>query len=186
MFSIGYAVYLFLVDTMLALLEIQIEGKDGWAKNLPCWRPEKPYSFPVMFYTALMSGRELTGYHVVMFLFVFLILHFPFFTAIGWSGAKELWVISNYFLLFVCWDFLWHVWNPHYGVRKFTPKAISHDYDWLGPIPKDYMVGMAVSLISAFLAEGTSHIIMQWFRFFGVFGGLTLASCLLSLALIKK
>lgn len=25
--------------TVLALLEIQIEGEGGWAKNLPTWRP---------------------------------------------------------------------------------------------------------------------------------------------------
>lgn len=33
--------YIFIMATVLAILEIQIEGKHGWAKNLPTWRPSK-------------------------------------------------------------------------------------------------------------------------------------------------
>jgi len=183
MFTIGYAVYLFGIATALALLEIQIEGKNGWAKNLPCWRPKDKDSFAVRAYMFFMSGRELTGYHIVMFFFVFLILHFPFFAGVGWTGKKELWVVSNYFLLSVTWDFLWHVWNPHYGVKKFNPKTISHDYKWLGPIPQDYINGIVVSLAFALVA-GIN--LFHWSIIFLTFGGLTLASCLISLALIRK
>ena len=40
---------------LLANLELQIEGKDGWAKNLPTWRLK----------TALCrGGTPLTGYHI--------------------------------------------------------------------------------------------------------------------------
>jgi len=183
MFTIGYAAYLFVMATILALLEIQIEGKDGWAKNLPCWRPQKPYNFTVRAYMFLMSGRELTGYHIVMFTFVLLILHLPFFAGVKWNGQRELWTVSIYFLLSVTWDFLWHVWNPHYGVKKFNPKTISHDYNWLGPIPKDYIMGVIVSFAFAVLSGGD---ITHWLFFFFTFGGLTLASCLISLALIRK
>jgi len=183
MFTIGYAIYLFGVATFLALLEIQIEGQNGWAKNLPCWRPKDKDSFAVKVYMLFMSGRELTGYHIVMFFFVFLILHFPFFAGVGWTGKKELWVVSNYFLLSVTWDFLWHVWNPSYGIRKFSPKTISPDYKWLGPVPLDYINGILVSSVSAWIAGVDLSL---WFTAFFIFWVLTLASCFLSLMLIKK
>jgi len=32
-------IYIFVMATVLALLEIQIEGANGWARNLPTWRP---------------------------------------------------------------------------------------------------------------------------------------------------
>ncbi|MBI4036842.1 hypothetical protein HY385_00245, partial [Candidatus Daviesbacteria bacterium] len=69
-------IYLFLMATVLAILEIQIEGKHGWAKNLPTWRP-KSQSFFVKLYSKMMSGKEMTGYHLSMFSFVVLIFHLP-------------------------------------------------------------------------------------------------------------
>lgn len=55
-------IYLFITATVLAILEIQIEGKHGWAKNLPAWRP-KGRNPAVRFYSRMMSGKEMTGYH---------------------------------------------------------------------------------------------------------------------------
>lgn len=182
MFTIGYAVYLFVLATILALLEIQIEGKDGWAKNLPCWRPKDKDSFAVRAYMFFMSGRELTGYHIAMFTLVLLVLHLPFFAGVKWDGQKELWTVSVYFLISVTWDFLWHVWNPHYGIRNSTPQTLLNDYIWWGPIPKDYFVGIAVSVGLALLGGVSLH----WLTLFLTFGGLTLMSCIISLALIKK
>lgn len=185
MFTISYAVYLFFVATALALLEIQIEGKNGWAKNLPCWRAKKPYNFAVRAYMFFMSGRELTGYHLVMFTFVLLILHFPYFAGVGWSEKREVWTISNYFLLSVTWDFLWHVWNPYYGIRKFNPKAVSHTYKWVGslPVPRDYVDGVGFSAIFAIIAGKSGW---QWVTFFAVFVILTAVSCFISLRLKKN
>ena len=41
--------------------EIQIEGKDGWARELPCWRLN-------VFFRKLLGGKALTGYHTWMML----------------------------------------------------------------------------------------------------------------------
>ena len=38
---IGYLAFMIFVAFVLALWEIQIEGKDGWAANSPGWRIEK-------------------------------------------------------------------------------------------------------------------------------------------------
>jgi len=33
------SIYLFVVALVLAFLEVQIEGKHGWASKLPTWKP---------------------------------------------------------------------------------------------------------------------------------------------------
>jgi hypothetical protein len=180
MFTIGYAVYLFFIATILALLEIQIEGKDGWAKNLPCWRP-KPDSLPARIYAIFMNGKELTGYHAVMFPLPLLILHFPFVVGTKWNAVRELETLSIYFLMAVVWDFLWFVWNPAYGLRKFKPEFISWHKKWWGPFPKDYPIGVIISFLFGLIAGN----LLQWFIISLTFGGLTLASFFISLALIR-
>ncbi len=182
MFTIGYAVYLFGIATFLAFLEIQIAGKDGWAKNLPCWRP-KPDSAAAKIYSLFMGGKELTGYHAVMFFLPLAILHFPFVAGIKWTLVRELEVFSNYFLLAVFWDFLWFVWNPQYGLKKFKPQFIGWHKKWLGRIPADYPMGIVISFIIAGFGEKSA--LWEWAITLGLFGALTLISCLISLFIGK-
>ena len=66
-------VYLFVLACVLAILEIQIEGKHGWAQNLPTWRPKNKNWF-IKLYAKFMSDREPTGYHMTMFSFVILVI----------------------------------------------------------------------------------------------------------------
>lgn len=184
MFSIGYAIYLFVIATWLALLEVQIEGEHGWAAKLPCWRPN-PERLVARMYQKTMGGLPLTGYHAVMFSFVFILLHFPFFTSTSWTIAGEMKVCSVYFLLAVNWDFLWFVWNPHYFLRGNTPNSIRNHKTWIFKIfPADYSKGIAVSLFfaisaAAFLKDLT--ITFQWLRTLGILGVLTLGTCVVQL-----
>jgi hypothetical protein len=66
-FSISEVVGLFFLATVLALLEVQVEGKFGWAEKLPCWRPKNPEAFAPRTYSRIMGDRPLTGYHIVFF-----------------------------------------------------------------------------------------------------------------------
>ena len=146
MFTVGYAVYLFVLCIVLALLEIQIEGQNGWASALPCWRP-KPESRIAAWYSRVMDGKPLTGYHIAIFSLVLIVLHQPFFTGVRWSIVKELEVLSAYFLVAVCWDFLWFVFNPAYGLKRFKPEFIGWHRDWVGPLPVAYISGFSLSLL---------------------------------------
>lgn len=187
MFSIGYAVYLFVLATFLALLEVQIEGPYGWAEKAPCWRPN-PNSFVAKSYARIMSDKPLTGYHIAMFSLVFIILHFPFLAGVSWTLVKELEVFSTYFLLAVCWDFLWFVWHPKGGLKKFKPKFIWWHKHWIKDrVPTDYPSGLVVSLFFALIAVvfGGPNIIVWWGVTLGILTGLTLLSCLIS-QLVRK
>lgn len=70
-------IYLFVMATAFAVLEIQIEGEHGWAKNLPTWRP-KSHTWYIKLYSRIMSGKELTGYHLSIFSLAFLVLGLPY------------------------------------------------------------------------------------------------------------
>lgn len=180
MFSIGYAVYLFIIATVLALLEIQIEGAQGWAKNLPCWRPN-PDSFIARSYARVMSGKSLTGYHIAMFSLVLITLHIPFFAGISWGLVKQLEVFSAFFLLTICWDFLWFIFNPHYGPSRFKAEYIWWHKNWIGYVPADYLGGITVSIILTLIAAalGGINVLVWWGIVFGILSGLTLVTYLI-------
>jgi hypothetical protein len=66
---IGFGAFMVFLAFILALWEIQIEGKDGWAAKLPCWRLEKGWL------VKLTGGRPITGYHLFMTLFLIAMVH---------------------------------------------------------------------------------------------------------------
>lgn len=177
--SISYSIYLYVIAMALALLEIQIEGPYGWAEKLPCWRT-RPDSFLAKIFGKLMNGKLLTGYHISINSFMVIILHLPFFVGIHWTLIKELELFSAYFLLTVFWDFLWFVWNPSYGLKRFKPQYIWWHKKWTWVVPKDYPSGIIVSSIFALIAAsmGGINIFFQWSLMLGIFIALTVLNCL--------
>lgn len=162
MISLSYLIYLFILALLLALLEVQIEGKHGWALNLPTWRPHKSRWY-TRWYARVMGGKELTGYHLAMFGFVLALLHFPFFVGLSWSWQAELWTISLFFLFDILWDFLWFILNPHYGLHRFKASYISWHKKWTGPLPLDYVSGILLSFVLLLpIALSDTYILFEW------------------------
>ncbi len=153
---------------VLALLEIQIEGAHGWAKNLPSWRAEKNGIWSRVF-QKFFFGKEMTGYHLMMFLFVILLFHLPYvfgapFTFLGWSK-----IVSYLFFFFVIWDFLWFILNPHYPLKNFKREYIDWHKKWIFGLPIDYISGIFLSffvLIPSVFFFGRWDIIAWWFKNF--------------------
>ncbi len=138
--------YIFILGIVLAILEIQIEGPYGWAKNLPTWRPQGN-NWLIRCYTKFMSGREATGYHAAMFTFVLLVLHLPYvfgyhLNVINWSMT-----ISLFFIFIILWDFLWFVLNPYHPLKKFSAEHIWWHKKWWGRVPRDYYLSILLSLM---------------------------------------
>ena len=113
--SIPQILYLYLLALVLAFLEVQVEGEHGWAAKLPCWRPGGKWYARI--YTKVLGGKEMTGYHIGVFSFAFLMFHLPYMWGLLWSMGAEFATLSAFFLFVVVWDFLWFVINPHYGKR---------------------------------------------------------------------
>jgi len=114
-----------------SLLEIQIEGKNGWAAALPTWRYKV--------YIRYIWEREITGYHVYLITFIMLLLHSAFlYTA--WSLSAELKIIAFFLLLGGIEDFLWFILNPNFGLKKFNRIDVPWHTMWFLGIPTFYFV----------------------------------------------
>jgi len=105
--------------TAFALAEIQIEGPNGWAANLPTWRIENRWT------RLLYSSKPLTGYHLYTQLFTLSAVHLPFSLGlVSFTWNVEARVLSFFILFWVLQDFLWFVLNPAFGLKRFRPKHI--------------------------------------------------------------
>ncbi len=156
-------IYIFVLAVVLALLEIQVEGQHGWAKNLPTWRPHAR-NWYVQVYSRLMSGKELTGYHLLMFSFVFLIFHLPY--VLGVQLAFDHWIrtLSLFFMFVVIWDFLWYVLNPYYPLKQFKQEHITWHHKWFLGLPVDYYWGVIISLLVLLpqIVIGRDNALLEW------------------------
>jgi hypothetical protein len=130
---IGLLGFMVFMAVILALWEIQIEGKDGWAANSPGWRIKK--GWPVK----LMGGRPITGYHIFMTLFIIAMVHLTLFF-VPWSWRLESLLIGFYLGMLLLEDFLWFVFNPYYGIKSFRKGKIWWHKSWWGPVPSFYWI----------------------------------------------
>jgi hypothetical protein len=144
----GFIVFLLFVAFILALWEIQIEGGNGWAANLPTWRIAKGWP------TALMGGRPLTGYHVFMIILLVSLVHLPLFF-VPWTWRLEGLLIGFYLGMGIVEDFFWFVLNPHYGIKNFRKGKIWWHQTWWGPVPSIYWILITIAGILFYLGRSS-------------------------------
>jgi len=136
-------IYLFTLAVMHAIWETEIEGKDGWAKNLPTWRISSPYK-------KVFNGKDITGYHVFMIIIFGMFFH-SYFLYNPWSHGKELICIGSMFFYLVVEDFLWFVFNPYYETKKFFQQKVRWHKRWLLGLPYDYwymiLIGSCLTIV---------------------------------------
>lgn len=142
-------VFALLIAFLIAKLEINIEGKDGWAKNLPTWRIKNKWT------TVILREHPLTGYHFYLMLTSLGFLHFPFFFGTPWSLSKEFMALGLFSIIFLFEDFLWFVLNPDYGLKKFHKDHIEWHRHWIFNIPVMYFK----FILSAFIFFALSKLI---------------------------
>ena len=124
----------------LALLEIQIEGENGWAKNLPTFKVNNPLR-------KIVNVPNFTGYHLYLFLTLFSFLHFPYVWGKPFTLSNELLVVQSFFLIVFIEDFLWFVFNPKWGLKRFLTEDIPwHPGKFLG-LPKNYFYAAAFMVL---------------------------------------
>jgi len=183
--TVPVGLYFFAIAFVLAQLEIQIEGPDGWAARLPTWRWQSPG-------VLRWAGKPITGYHVCLMTFILLFVHVPQ-VYLGFTLAREAELMSLFFLLAVFWDFLWFVCNPHFGLARFHPDKVWWFNSWALGVPSTYFMGLALSagiyVAAALLPEGPGWLdrLTRWGIVFAVFLVPTLVTIgVTSLALRRK
>lgn len=166
------AIVLCLYALLMACLEIEIEGRDGWAERLPTWYRTSGAAARV--FSLLSSGKPLTGYHLFLLPLTALTFHLPFVFGVPWTGARELAVIAAWVSWLAAWDVLWFVLNPAYGWRRFRRDNVWWHRTWIGPLPLDYLLAAVISLALAAAAyglEGGKGVFRDQTVLLGVFAG---------------
>jgi hypothetical protein len=136
----GLLGFMAFMSLILALWEIQIEGKDGWAANSPGWRLEKGWLVKVT------GGRPITGYHFYMTVFIIVLVHLPLFF-VTWSWRLECLLLGFYLGMVLLEDFLWFVLNPYYGIKNFRKEKIWWHRTWWGPVPSLYWILLVLTVL---------------------------------------
>lgn len=131
-----------LTSVFWALLEIEIEGADGWAKNLPTKQ-----------FHSIKLGRKrfLTGYHLYSWLLLATLAHLAFvFTE--WTLSKELYLLTFGCGMLGLEDFLWFIFNPAYGIKKYNPRHVTWHVGWTLGVPNIMWAGLATFATLYYLA----------------------------------
>lgn len=166
-----------LFAVVIACVEIEVEGKHGWAEKLPTWY--RTTGFWAVLYGKLLGGKPLTGYHLFMFFFPVLLFHAHFLMGVPWSAAGEMQAWAMYFAWCPLWDYYWFVLNPHYH-RKFHKDLVwwHHKSHWIGGLfPIDYAIGFLLSAAFALAGAaimGSAGAFVDHLALLGGFGYMTL------------
>jgi hypothetical protein len=138
------------VAILMALLEIQIEGDGGWARNLPTWRLVLNGNLLGMFGDV---NKPLTGYHLYLWLLLLVLPHLVFlFTE--WNPQKECFILACYVLFTTAEGLLWFVLNPAYGWQKFNPQDVGwYDEIWILGLPLEYYWRFGAGLVLYWLGN---------------------------------
>lgn len=142
---IKYIIFTLILAFITALWEIQVEGKDGWAKLLPTFRIN-------VFFRKLLGGKPLTGYHIFLLLLFITVFHGLFINDLGtWKAESIVFGLVSWF--FVLEDALWFILNPHYTWKKFKKRDIEWHCRWCFGLPITYYWGMAIGTLLLILGR---------------------------------
>lgn len=130
------------VAAAFAMVEIQIEGANGWASTLPTWRVESHWLLDLFW-----GGRPMTGYHAWVFAFMGLVFHLGLVTAGRWSWRLEARTLAAMLLFWIIEDALWFIFNPAYGWATLTPGKIPWHKHWFLGLPTDYWTFTSVAAV---------------------------------------
>ncbi len=182
--TITYSIYLFVLALLLALIEIEIEGKNGWAAKTETFRKDLT---KIRFIKKITWSQELTGYHLFLNIFLIMFFHIPYFFGFSLTLANEFLILGYYLLFGVTWDFLWFVLNPYYGIAKFKKDEIPwfSQNKWIFgdrvsiPHLLHLCTGLALVSVSAHLQDDPA-VLQSYVLNIGVFAVLTIVTILIS------
>lgn len=173
------SLFWFALAVVFACVEIEAEGKNGWAENMPTWY--RTTGLAARVYGILMGGKPLTGYHTWMFFLPVMIFHAPFVQGVEWTVQAELSCWAMYFAWCPLWDYLWFVLNPHYTFKNFRKENVwwHGGSPWiLNRMPLDHLIAWAVSVaIAALTAQvGEGSPLKNHLCLMGLFAAFTIAA----------
>jgi hypothetical protein len=131
------SLFICLFALLYALLEIEIEGQDGWAKNLPT--PKMLFHF--------------TQYHVIMNLIVILIF-FKIYYKQKSDLLKTIFIISLWFMLE---DTYWFIYNSKYTIQKYNKECVPW-HRWYYGLPLGSWISIFIFIMIYFSSKDKQYI----------------------------
>ena len=131
--------FIFLISIFYSLIEIEIEGKDGWMVKIPT---PKFFKF---------GDKEMTLYHIYML--VLIIISVTFQNKMNFTLPSFLYSASNVLLFLFLEDIIWFILNPHFTINKYKKENICWHakQPWILGMPlHNYTISIIVLLISYF------------------------------------
>lgn len=127
------------LSALFGYLEVQIEGRYGWAKSLPTW-------------TYNMNGFVWTGYHVSLWAFLLIFIHVPFLLT-AWTPQKECFLLSFLVIILLMEDAFWFLMNKNFCGED--PWRVPKFGYW----PRFFFVGAFFVLFLSLFTKSASWII---------------------------
>ncbi len=140
------SLFLFGLALLIAIVEIEAEGKYGWAEKMPTWY--RTTGWFAKFYRAMIH-KPLTGYHLALAPFTAGIFIYPMVANSNLTWAGVFIAAGQWFVWVTVWDFAWFVLNPSYGIKRFDPDEVwwFADERWIGPVPQGYILNLMYSVL---------------------------------------
>lgn len=159
------AIFVFAVSLFFAFLEIEIEGKHGWAERLPTWY-RKSSGLSKLHYL-LNSKKPLTGYHLFMLSFIILMFHSGFFFGLAWTKLNEIIILFFIITFLIVEDFLWFQFNPFYGSKIFKKGKIwwNSNQRWILSLPIETFKGIFGILIISLIISAFYQNLFFFYEF---------------------
>ena len=132
-------VFVFLISIFYSLIEIEIEGKDGWMTKIPTPKILK------------IGDKEMTLYHIYML--VLIIISFIFQNKMNLTLSSFLYSTSNVLLFLLLEDIFWFILNPYFTINKYKKENIwwHAKQPWILGMPlHNYIISIVIILISLF------------------------------------
>lgn len=139
-------VFVFLCALIHALLEIQIEGENGWAEKLPTKRFNNPFE-------KITGWTYIDGYHLFTWILFILFFHLPFLFNLSFNFQNELLILESIFVFFLVEDFLWFVINPKWGIKNFFTQKISWHPNKILFFPQNYWISFIIIFVLDFIRK---------------------------------
>ncbi len=167
-----YFLALIVWASILAKIEVQMEGRHGWAENLPTtrWKNDGGIIFKrsfgknrwdyiannifLKFALKILAGRDLTAYHLYGILLQFFAGSLIVYTFLGYHelATFALRVFSFVWFIQATEDTLWFIFNPFYRLKNYRRDMIAwHKDDWWYFAPKSMIIAMLLSIIAFLL-----------------------------------
>jgi len=129
--------FVILFSTIYALIEIEIEGTNGWMEGLPTPGVLK------------FGTKNMTLYHIYMLILI--IVSVIFQNNMTFSFNSFLYSLTNVLFILFLEDILWFIFNPHFTIKKYSKKDIwwHSKQPWYFGMPlHNYIISLIVLIIS--------------------------------------